>query len=87
MSAVTSERAWQVRAACRGPHADVFFPPPSFERKEDKLEREGRAKAICDECSVIGECRDYALEIREQHGIWGGLNELERREILSQRRN
>ena len=87
MSAVTSERAWQVKAACRGPHAAVFFPPPSFERKEEKLEREGRAKAICEECSVIDECREYALKIREQHGIWGGLNELERRDILSRRRN
>lgn len=87
MSAVTSERAWQVKAACRGPQAAVFFPPPSFERKDEKLERESRAKAICEECSVIEDCRDYALRIREQHGIWGGLNELERREILSRRRN
>ncbi len=87
MSAVTTERAWQVRAACRGPQAAVFFPPPSFERKEEKLEREGRAKAICGECSVVYDCREYALEIREQHGIWGGLNELERREILSNRHN
>ncbi|WP_419918521.1 WhiB family transcriptional regulator [Candidatus Poriferisocius sp.] len=87
MSAVTSERAWQVKAACRGPQAVVFFPPPSFERKQDKLEREGRAKAICRQCSVIDECRDYALRIHEQHGIWGGLNELERREILDTYRN
>ena len=87
MSAVTSEKTWQIKAACRGPQASVFFPPPSFERKEEKLERESRAKAICEECSVIDECRDYALKIREQHGIWGGLNELERREILNRRRN
>ncbi len=87
MSAVTSEKVWQIKAACRGPQASVFFPPPSFERKEEKLERESRAKAICEECSVIDECRDYALKIREQHGIWGGLNELERREILNRRRN
>jgi len=83
VSAVTSERAWQAKAACRGPHAAVFFPPPSFERKREKFERETRAKAICEECSVIAECLEYALEIREQHGIWGGLNELERRDILT----
>ncbi|WP_420639478.1 WhiB family transcriptional regulator [Candidatus Poriferisocius sp.] len=76
-----------MKAACRGPHASVFFPPPSFERKDEKLERETRAKAICGECHVIDECRDYALRIREQHGIWGGLNELERKEILTQRRH
>jgi WhiB family redox-sensing transcriptional regulator len=27
-------------------------------------------------------CLDFALEIREPHGIWGGLNESERRALL-----
>jgi WhiB family redox-sensing transcriptional regulator len=31
---------------------------------------------------VRRECLGYALEIREPHGIWGGLNENERRELL-----
>ena len=64
----------QVKAACRGPQAAVFCPPPQFERKADRLERERRAKAICNECPARQECLDYALEIREPHGIWGGLN-------------
>lgn len=73
---------WQVRAACRGPQAAVFFPPPRHERKAEKLERERRAKAICDECSVRSACFEYAINIGEQHGIWGGHNELERRRYL-----
>ena len=76
---------WQIQAACRGPHATVFFPPPQFERKDDKLQREQRAKAICAGCSVRDDCLDYAFSIREPHGIWGGLNETERRQILSAR--
>jgi WhiB family redox-sensing transcriptional regulator len=28
------------------------------------------------------ECLSYALEIREPHGIWGGANEAERRQVL-----
>jgi WhiB family redox-sensing transcriptional regulator len=60
----------------------VFFPPPQFERKVERLERERRAKAICVDCSVRRECLGYALAIREPHGIWGGLNEGERRELL-----
>jgi WhiB family redox-sensing transcriptional regulator len=60
----------------------VFFPPPQFERKHDRAEREVRAKEICRTCAVSQECLEYALEIREPHGIWGGLNEVERREIL-----
>ena len=84
MSALSNEEMWQAKAACRGPHASVFFPPTSFERKNDKIKRERRAKAICKQCSVMQECRDYALGIRERHGIWGGLNELERQDILGQ---
>jgi WhiB family redox-sensing transcriptional regulator len=34
---------------------------------------------------VRGECLEYALTIREPHGIWGGLNEHERRELLAAR--
>ncbi|MBK5222122.1 MAG: WhiB family transcriptional regulator [Acidimicrobiia bacterium] len=83
MSAQRIETDWQVRAACRGPQAVVFFPPPQFERKEEKLEREGRAKMICADCSVRQPCLDYAVSIREPHGIWGGLNESERRQLLA----
>ena len=34
-------------------------------------------------CSVRDDCLSYALTIREQHGIWGGLSESERRELLT----
>ena len=41
-----------MKAACRGPQAAVFFPPADFERKDEKLERESRAKDICRTCPV-----------------------------------
>ena len=85
MSAQRSDDSWQMKAACRGPQAVVFFPPSQFERKEEKAEREERAKAICAQCSVREPCLSYALRIREQHGIWGGLNELERKQLLAHR--
>jgi WhiB family redox-sensing transcriptional regulator len=70
---------WQRLAACKGPYAELFFPPNVPERKDDKLARERAAKSICSGCEVSSECLDYALSIQEPHGIWGGLNELERR--------
>ena len=85
MSAQTTEELWQLKAACRGPHASVFFPPSHFERKEEKEEREERAKAICAQCPVTKPCLDYSIRIREPHGIWGGLNEIERKQLLSRR--
>jgi WhiB family redox-sensing transcriptional regulator len=74
---------WQLKAACRGPQAAVFFPPTSFERKDEKEDREVRAKAICATCPVRKPCLEYAIRIREPHGIWGGLNEMERKQLLT----
>lgn len=82
MSVRYAEELWQDRAACRGPNTAIFFPPPQFERKDDKEARERRAKAICASCAVRRECLDYALRIRDPHGIWGGMNEAERRALL-----
>ncbi len=72
---------WQLRALCRGNHAHLFFPPSTFERKDERERREERAKAICQVCPVVDPCATYAISIREPFGIWGGLTELERREL------
>jgi len=82
VSAQVADTTWQMKAACRGPQAAVFFPPPQFERKDEKLEREARAKEICQTCAVKEPCLDYAVSIREPHGIWGGLNENERKALM-----
>ena len=76
------DETWQLRAACRGAESHLFFAPNHFERKEEKESREARAKQICATCPVIRPCREYALAIREPHGIWGGLTEMERKAIL-----
>ena len=76
---------WQLEAACRGPHGAAFFPPSHAERKEEKITRERRAKAICATCAVKRACLDYAIRLREPHGIWGGLNEVERKQMLERR--
>jgi len=85
MSALRTDDAWQGKASCRGPQATVFFPPSHFERKDEKGAREQRANAICATCPVRRPCLEYALDIKEPHGIWGGRNESERRTLLAQR--
>lgn len=77
------QEPWQIRAACRGPETWLFFPPAHPERKEEREEREDRAKLICERCSVQSECLDFALRTREPYGIWGGLTELERQDLLA----
>jgi WhiB family redox-sensing transcriptional regulator len=80
-----SDELWQLKAACRGPQAAIFFPPAQLERKDEKEAREEAAKSICATCPVRQPCLDYAMRIREPHGIWGGLNELERKALLRER--
>jgi WhiB family redox-sensing transcriptional regulator len=63
----------------------VFFPPTWPERRDEREARETRAKSICEACAVRVACLEYALQIREPHGIWGGLTENERRAILDHR--
>lgn len=78
-------RGWQLEAACRGVDATLFFAPNYFERREEKDGREAKAKVICARCPVRDPCLEYALRTRDPHGIWGGLNELERRRLLRAR--
>jgi WhiB family redox-sensing transcriptional regulator len=80
-----TDEAWQLRANCRGPQAAIFFAPSYSERKDERVIREEMAKSICATCPVRRSCLDYAISIREPHGIWGGLNELERKELIDQK--
>lgn len=80
-----NEPTWRASARCQGDNAGYFFAPNHFERKEEKALREGTARALCRACTVREECLDYALTVEEPHGIWGGMNELERRRLLRRR--
>lgn len=69
---------WRYLAACRGEDTEVFFPigntGPALEQIEE-------AKAVCGQCPVIGQCRQWAFDSGEDTGVWGGLSEDERRVI------
>jgi len=80
------EYTWRANAECRGENAVYFFAPSHFERKPEKDLREGSARALCRRCKVQQQCLDYSIQVEEGHGIWGGLNELERKRLLRRRR-
>ena len=50
-----------------------------LKKKEDREKREAKAKAVCSGCPVKFECLEEANEISEPFGVWGGLNEVERK--------
>ncbi len=66
---------WMVHSECCG--AGEFYFAPFAERPEARERREARARAICSECGVMLECREYARANREL-GFWGGESESER---------
>lgn len=77
-----SDQIWGL-AACRGPHQEIFFPPSVAESRRSKRRREARAKEICGTCPISEACLRTALARNEQHGIWGGHTEKERRQLLT----
>jgi WhiB family redox-sensing transcriptional regulator len=79
------DASWQTDAACRGENPDWFFAPAHMERKEERAAREANAKAVCATCPVRNPCLAYAVSTREPHGVWGGLNEIERRNQTARR--
>jgi WhiB family redox-sensing transcriptional regulator len=70
---VTGAEEWQERSLCRQTDPEAFFP--------ERGQSNRAAKAVCRACPVREQCLDYAIRNREQHGIWGGLSDRERRRV------
>ncbi len=80
---VASEWDWQLQGSCQGLNSGVFFHPDG-ERGAARARRADRAKAICQRCPVLEQCRRHALAVREPYGVWGGLTEEERRALWTE---
>ena len=82
---VADEWDWQLEGACRGFDSSLFFHTDN-ERGFAREMRESRAKAICGSCPVLQQCREHALTVQEPYGVWGGLSESERQQLLHSHR-
>jgi WhiB family transcriptional regulator, redox-sensing transcriptional regulator len=72
-----SLESWRQDAACRDLDPNLFFPPSD--------EEAAPAKAVCATCPVREECLEYALVTRQDDGVWGGLDETERKRLRRRR--
>lgn len=72
-----TQQDWMGEAVCKG-QTHHFFAPHG-EQADAREAREAIARSICQTCSVLVECREYAREHREQ-GFWGAENDEERTE-------
>lgn len=68
---------WRAQAACRNSDVEMFFPATE--------EAAAPAKAVCAACPVREACLEWALDTRQDEGVWGGLSESERRRLRRRR--
>ncbi len=93
MTEIMNNEEWRDYALCasEGDPEDFFPPSKTIQKgwtKEDerqKKESEARAKKICGRCAVANECLEYSLRLKVPAGIWGGLNEDERKNLQKKR--
>lgn len=77
---VAAPKHWRDASACRGlgEDSELFFPVGEGHAAKAQEEQ---AKAVCRGCPVWQQCLVWALETRQDSGVWGGLSEGERRKL------
>jgi len=76
-------RDWRNRAAYLDEDPELFFPIGTGGLALDQIER---AKAVCARCEVAAACLEWAVDTRQDAGVWGGMTEDERRTFRRSRR-
>jgi len=69
----TSDPDWRWRALCAEVDPELFFPKKGMPT--------AAARRVCAACEVRTECLTWALEHDQEHGVWGGLSDQERRRL------
>ncbi|MFD7408110.1 WhiB family transcriptional regulator [Streptomyces sp. NPDC059866] len=69
---------WRERAACLHEDPELFFP---IGNTGPTLEQIDEARAVCRRCPVVEQCLDWALQVGQVEGIWGGMTDSERRAL------
>ncbi|MEV7682658.1 WhiB family transcriptional regulator [Streptomyces sp. NPDC088341] len=69
---------WRHNAICREEDPELFFPVGNTGPALLQIEE---AKAVCRRCPVMEQCLQWALEVGQNEGVWGGLSEEERRAL------
>ena len=73
LRAAEAPNAWVSSARCRSTDPDELFVSGAAQRK---------AAVICRHCPVMAECATEALDKRIEFGVWGGMTERQRRQLL-----
>lgn len=68
---------------------DLFFGPNVDGRKEQgRDDREKHARHVClEHCEYVMRCLERAMVLNEVEGVWGGMNEADRRRFATHLRD
>jgi WhiB family redox-sensing transcriptional regulator len=83
MTVIDNRASWWSRVACSTADPDLFFPISS---SGPAARQATKAKAICAGCEIKQACLDYALDAGPVQGVWGGMTEEERRQLVRRER-
>lgn len=75
-SASPTAKTWRDFAACRNEDPELFFPIGSSPAAHAQAEQ---AKRVCWRCPAMELCGQWALQTRQDVGVWGGMAEWDRR--------
>lgn len=63
---------WKTQGICTPANDDILFPVERRGRQRDIAL--AKAKALCGKCPVCADCYQWAVEHKQTHGVWGGVD-------------
>lgn len=75
LATFSNQHRWMLDGACVNlspQHADMLFFPTQGCSADP-------AREVCDACPVLARCRAYGIANPWDEGVWGGLNQKQRR--------
>jgi hypothetical protein len=66
---------WRREAACIGVDPRAFFAEGRY-----AVEQSRSARGICATCPVQARCAEFAIQVGERYGVWGGMTQRELRQ-------
>lgn len=71
---VETDVSWQEKAGCKGHPANLFFLDSANGVTTHYRRALEKARQVCVKCPVMNECYNYAVQAKEQYGVWGGVD-------------
>jgi len=82
------DQDWRDKSKCRETGIDIFYPvdangePDATYKVADEP---GNPGEYCNKCLVRRECLQYAIDNKIYDGVFGGMNEADRRKLINAR--